>query len=58
MLTKLTRITAFLFPLISVVMAQPGFPDAPRQAPIGGLGLLAAAGVALGVKKLIDKRKK
>ena len=29
-----------------------GFPDEPNQAPIGGLGLLAAAGAALAYKKL------
>ena len=58
MLTTLTRVALFVLPLITVVIAQPSFPGGPSQAPIGGLGLLAAAGVALGVKKLIDKRKK
>ena len=58
MLTRLTRIAVFVLPLITVVIAQPGFPGGPNQAPIGGLGLLAAVGVALGVKKLIDRRKK
>ena len=29
-----------------------GFPDEPNQAPIGGLGLLAAGGAALAYKKL------
>jgi len=38
-------------------MAQPSFPDPPSQAPIGGLGLLAAAGGALALKKLRDKKK-
>ena len=28
------------------------FPDEPNQAPIGGLGLLAAGGAALAYKKL------
>ena len=28
------------------------FPDEPTQAPIGGLGLLAAGGAALAYKKL------
>ena len=28
-----------------------GFPDEPNQAPIGGLGLLAAGGAALAYKK-------
>ena len=31
------------------------FPDAPNQAPIGGLGLLAAGGAALAYKKLRKK---
>ena len=58
MLTRLTQIAIFVLPLITVVIAQPSFPGTPNQAPIGGLGLLAAAGGALAVKKLIDKRKK
>ena len=58
MLTRLIRITVFVLPLITVIMAQPSFPGTPSQAPIGGLGLLAAAGGALAIKKLIDKHKK
>ena len=58
MLTKLIRIAVFVLPLITVVIAQPSFPGTPNQAPIGGLGLLAAAGGALAIKKLIDKHKK
>ena len=58
MLTKLIRIALFVLPLITVVIAQSSFPGEPDQAPIGGLGLLAAAGGALAVKKLMDKRKK
>ena len=59
MFIRLIRITVFVLPLITVVIAQPDFPDPPPdQAPIGGLGLLAAAGGALAIKKLIDKRKK
>ena len=58
MFTRLIRITVFVLPLITVVMAQPTFPDPPDQAPIGGLGLLAAAGGALAIKKLIDIHKK
>lgn len=39
-----------------LVLAQPGLPGDPAQAPIdGGLGLLAAAGGAYAYKKL--KRK-
>ena len=59
MRNKIAQIMVLSLPLITVVTAQvPGFPDAPAQAPIGGLGLLAAAGGALAIKKLIDKRKK
>ncbi len=32
-----------------------GFPSEPNQAPIGGLGLLAAGGAALAYKKLRKK---
>ena len=31
------------------------FPSEPNQAPIGGLGLLAAGGAALAYKKLREK---
>ncbi len=58
MLTRLIRIAVFVLPLITVVIAQPNFPGTPSQAPIGGLGLLAAAGGALAIKKLIDIHKK
>ena len=58
MFTTLTRIALFVLPLITVVIAQPNFPGTPSQAPIGGLGLLAAAGGALAIKKLLDKHKK
>ena len=58
MLAKLTRIAVFVLPLITVVTAQPSFPGTPSQAPIGGLGLLAVAGGALAIKKLLDKHKK
>ena len=58
MLARLTQIAVFVLPLITVVIAQPSFPGTPSQAPIGGLGLLAAAGGALAIKKLLDKHKK
>ena len=58
MLARLTRIALFVLPLITVLIAQPSFPGTPNQAPIGGLGLLAAAGGALAIKKLIDIHKK
>ena len=32
-----------------------GFPDEPAQAPIGGLGLLAAGGAEVAYKKLRKK---
>ena len=57
-MTRLTRIAVFVLPLITVVIAQPSFPGTPSQVPIGGLGLLAAAGGALAIKKLLDKHKK
>lgn len=39
-----------------LVQAQPpGLPDAPNQAPLGSLGLLAAAGGAYAWKKLRNK---
>ena len=58
--------TRILLILVSVmlyvnewVLAQPGLPSTPDQAPIdGGLGLLAAAGAAYAVKKLRDKKKR
>ena len=55
---KLTSFIIICFGLVATVAAQPDFPDAPSQAPIGGLGLLAAAGGALAIKKLIDRHKK
>ncbi len=58
MRNKIVQIIVLSLPLITVVTAQPGFPGAPNQAPIGGLGLLAAAGGAMALKKLYDKHKK
>ncbi len=54
----ITKLITMLIPLISIISAQPTFPGAPNQAPIGGLGLLAAAGGAMALKKLYDKHKK
>ena len=44
-------------PTIEVQQAAQGvdFPSEPAQAPIGGLGLLAAGGAALAYKKLRKK---
>ena len=57
MLARLIRIAVFVLLLITVVIAQPSFPGGPNQAPIGGLGLLAAAGGAMAIKKLMDRKK-
>jgi len=54
----ITKLITMLIPLISIISAQPTFPGAPNQAPIGGLGLLAAAGGAMALKKFRDKHKK
>ncbi len=54
----ITKVIAIVLPLISIISAQPSFPNSPNQAPIGGLGLLAAAGGAMALKKLMDKRNK
>lgn len=42
--------------LSTLIVAQPGLPSTPVQAPIdGGLGLLAAAGGTYAYKKLRNK---
>ena len=54
----LFTLTALVLFASEWVMAQPGLPSAPSQAPIdGGLSLLAAAGGAYAIKKLRDKNK-
>ena len=58
MRNKIVQIILLSLPGITIITAQPDFPDAPAQAPIGGLGLLAAAGGAMALKKLYDKHKK
>ena len=58
MRNKIAQIMVLSLPLITVITAQPDFPGAPAQAPIGGLGLLAAAGAAMAIKKFMDGRKK
>jgi len=53
-LCTLTLIALFATELL---MAQPGLPLAPSQAPIdGGLSLLAVAGGAYAIKKIRDKK--
>ncbi len=58
--TNLIFLTLLVLVIASgVVLAQPGLPNAPSQAPIdGGLGLLAAAGGAYAWKKLRSKSEK
>jgi len=58
MRNKIAQIMVLSLPLITVITAQPAFPSSPAQAPIGGLGLLAAAGAAMAIKKFMDGRKK
>ena len=58
MRNKIAQIILLSLPLITIITAQPSFPGTPDQAPIGGLGLLAAAGGAMALKKLYDKHKK
>ena len=41
----------------TIILAQPSFPGTPTQTPIGGLGLLAAAGGAMALKKFMDRKK-
>ena len=55
---KVINILLFIVAFSSFIMAQPTFPDTPTQTPIGGLGLLAAAGGAMAIKKFMDNRKK
>jgi hypothetical protein len=58
MRNKIAQIIVLSLPLVTIITAQPAFPSDPPQAPIGGLGLLAAAGGAMALKKLYDKHKK
>jgi len=54
---KVINILLFIIVFSTIVLAQPSFPDTPTQTPIGGLGLLAAAGGAMAIKKLLDRKK-
>lgn len=57
--TLITSVMVFFVTFTTNVLAQPGLPGAPSQAPIdGGLGLLAAAGGAYALKKSRDKKNK
>tara|TARA_R110002126_G_scaffold285459_1_gene435816 strand:- start:214 stop:414 length:201 start_codon:yes stop_codon:yes gene_type:complete len=56
LLLLLLAVTIILI-LSALVMAQPGLPGDPAQAPIdGGLGLLAVAGGTYAWKKLKDRK--
>ena len=55
---RVINILLFIVSFSSFIIAQPSFPGAPTQTPIGGLGLLAAAGGAMAIKKFMDGRKK
>tara|TARA_Y100001935_G_C17311812_1_gene517357 strand:+ start:29379 stop:29555 length:177 start_codon:yes stop_codon:yes gene_type:complete len=56
MRTKAIVVVVFVVLLITeTVLAQPGLPTPPAQAPLGGLALLAAAGGLYAVKKLKDR---
>ena len=52
-MNKKYYVTLNAFLVNATIFAQGvGFPDEPNQAPIGGLGLLAAGGATLAYKKL------
>ena len=54
--TSIPLVILCLIPII--IVAQPGLPVAPDQAPIdGGLGLLAAAGGVYAIRKLRQRKK-
>lgn len=53
-MTKL--LTVLLLVLPSALSAQPSLPNDPSQAPLGGIGFLAAAGGAYAIKKLKDRK--
>jgi len=54
---RIINILLFIVSFSTIVLAQPSFPSAPTQTPIGGLGLLAAAGGAMAIKKFMDRKK-
>ena len=55
---KILFIILLIVVFSTIILAQPSFPSAPTQTPIGGLGLLAAAGGAMALKKFMDGKKK
>lgn len=48
----------FLLVTASSVQAQPGDPGGDPDVPITGIEILIGAGGALGVKKMLDKKKR
>ena len=54
---RVINILLFIIVFPTIVLSQPTFPDTPTQTPIGGLGLLAAAGGAMAIKKPMDRKK-
>lgn len=55
--TLVASVFVFFITFTTNVLAQPGLPSSPDQAPIdGGLALLAAAGGAYALKKLRDRK--
>lgn len=58
MKTKLYTLLITIISITSWLVAQGiDFPDAPSQAPIGGLGLLIGAGGAMAWSKLKNRKK-
>jgi len=58
MKTKLYTLLITIISITNTLIAQGvGFPEAPNQGPIGGLGLLAAAGGALAYRRLKNRNK-
>ena len=54
---KILYIILLIVIFSTIILAQPSFPNAPTQTPIGGLGLLAAAGGAMVIKQFMDRKK-
>jgi hypothetical protein len=58
MKTKLYTLLITIISITNTLIAQGvDFPDPPNQGPIGGLGLLAAAGGALAYRRLKNRNK-
>jgi hypothetical protein len=53
---RISVLVLFLLTGLSLC-AQPAPPGSNNPAPLGGIALLAAAGAALGAKKLYDQKK-